>query len=82
MGYARNTLSCIISSSTSQRPEFFTVSVPTCMQYPREKKRGIAKKLILTIRAIMIGEQIDVVGGDFLWHCMAVLQQQGQPQYY
>ena len=29
------------------------------------KKRGIAKKLILTIRAIMIGQQIDVVAGDF-----------------
>ena len=29
------------------------------------KKRGIAKKLILTIRAIMIAQQIDVVAGDF-----------------
>ena len=36
------------------------------------KKRGIAKKLILTIRAIMIGQQIDVVAGDFngtAWRC-------------
>ena len=36
------------------------------------KKKGIAKKLILTLRAIMIGEQIDVVAGDFngtAWHC-------------
>ena len=36
------------------------------------KKKGIAKKLILTIRAIMIGQQIDVVAGDFNgteWRC-------------
>ena len=36
------------------------------------KKRGIAKKLILTIRTIMIGEQIDLVAGDFngtAWRC-------------
>ena len=29
------------------------------------KKRGIVKKLILTICAIMIGHEIDVVAGDF-----------------
>ena len=28
--------------------------------------KGIAKKLILTIRAIMISQQIDVVAGDFI----------------
>ena len=36
------------------------------------KKRGIAKKLILTIRAIMVGQQIHVVAGDFngtAWRC-------------
>ena len=36
------------------------------------KKKGIAKKLILTIRAIMISQQIDVVAGDFngtAWRC-------------
>ena len=36
------------------------------------KKRGIAKKLILTICAIMSGHQIDVVAGDFsgtAWRC-------------
>ena len=36
------------------------------------KKKGIAKKLILTIRALMIGQQIDVVAGDFNgtpWRC-------------
>ena len=36
------------------------------------KKKGIAKKLILTIRAVMISQQIDVVAGDFngtAWRC-------------
>ena len=36
------------------------------------KKRGIAKKLILTIRAIMISQQVDLVAGDFngtAWRC-------------
>ena len=36
------------------------------------KKRGIAKKLILTIRAIMIVQQVDMVAGDFngtAWRC-------------
>ena len=36
------------------------------------KKNGIAKKLILTIRAIMISQQIDLVAGDFngtAWRC-------------
>ena len=36
------------------------------------KKKGIAKKLILTIRAIMISQQIDVVARDFngtAWRC-------------
>ena len=29
------------------------------------KKKGIAKKLILTIRAIMISQKVDLVAGDF-----------------
>ena len=36
------------------------------------RKRGIAKKLILTIRAITIGQQIDLVPDDFngtAWRC-------------
>ena len=36
------------------------------------KKRGIAKKLILDIRAIMISPQVDLVAGDFkgtAWRC-------------
>ena len=36
------------------------------------KKRCIAKKLILTIRAVMLGEHVDLVAGDFngtAWRC-------------
>ena len=36
------------------------------------QKRGIAKKLILTIRAVMLGENVDLVAGDFdgtAWRC-------------
>ena len=37
-----------------------------------DKKKGIAKKFILAIRAIMISQQVDVVAGDFngtAWRC-------------
>ena len=47
----------------------------------RAKKRGISKKLILTIRAIMIGQQIDLVVGDLNSTAVA-MQQQRQHQYY
>ena len=30
------------------------------------KKKGIAKKLILTIRAIMTSQEVDLVAGDFI----------------
>ena len=36
------------------------------------KKKGIAKKLILTLRAFMISQEVDLVAGDFngtAWHC-------------
>ena len=36
------------------------------------KKKGIAKKLILTLRAIMISQEFDLVAGDFngaAWRC-------------
>ena len=35
------------------------------------KKRGIGKKLVLTVRAVMLEEHVDVVAGDFngaAWH--------------
>ena len=72
MGFARNTLSCIISSSTTQRPGnlYGVLSLHKSNIYA--KKRGIDKKLILTIRPIMISQQIDVFAGDFngtAWRC-------------
>ena len=36
------------------------------------KKKGIAKKLILTLRAILISQEVDLVSGDFkgtAWRC-------------
>ena len=44
--------------------KYFTVfSLHICNIYA--KKRGIAQKLILTIRAIMISQEVDLVAGDF-----------------
>ena len=68
----------ILSRASFRRPplsgqETFTVlSLHVSNIYA--KKRGIAKKLILTIRAVVVGQQIDVVAGDFMkpWqtvHC-------------
>ena len=59
----------VLSRASFRRPplsgrKFFTVlSLHTSNIYA--KTRGIAKKLILTIRAIMISQQVDLVAGDF-----------------
>ena len=59
----------VLSRASFRRPpisgqKFFTVlSLHTSNIYA--KTRGIAKKLIYTIRAIMIGQQNDLVAGDF-----------------
>ena len=66
----------VLSRSSFRRPpvsgqETFTV-LSLHISHIYAKKRGIAKKLILTIRAIMISQQIDVVAGDFngtAWRC-------------
>ena len=66
----------ILSPTSFRRPplsgqESFTV-LSLHISHIHAKKRGIAKKLILTNRAIMIGQQIDVVAGDFngtAWRC-------------
>ena len=47
---------------SSQETFYGVVSTKKATSTP---KRGIAKKLILTIRTMMIGQQIDVVAGDF-----------------
>ena len=55
---------------TSGQVTFTVLSLHTNNIYA--KKKGIAKKLILPIRAIMISQQVDLVAGDFngtAWRC-------------
>ena len=60
--------------------KFFTVlSLHISNIYAKEK--GIAKKLILTLRAIMIPQDVDLVAGDFNGADVA-LSQPRQNQYY
>ena len=59
----------VLSRASFRRPPTsgqvtFTV-LPLHINNMYARKKGIAKKLILTIRAIMIGQQIDVVASDF-----------------
>ena len=57
-------------SPVSGQKSFAVLSLHFSNVYAR--KKGIAKKLILTIRAIMISQQIDLVAGDFsgtAWRC-------------
>ena len=66
----------VLSRAIFRRPPvsgqktFTVLSLHTSNIYA--KRKGIAKKLILTIRAIMISQQIDVVADDFngtAWRC-------------
>ena len=71
MGHARDSFTCLIRRPPLSGQETFTVLSPH-ISHIYANKRGIAKKLILTIRAIMIGQQIDVVAGDLngtAWRC-------------
>ena len=71
MGSARGAFTCLVSSTSSQRPENIYNSVLTRQQYLR-RVTGIAKKRILPIRALMIGQQNDLVASDFnrtAWRC-------------
>ena len=68
MGYARG--ASFRRPPLSGQKTFTVLSLHISNIYA--KKRSIAKKLILTIRAIMIGQQIDLVAGDFngtAWRC-------------
>ena len=58
-----------VSRATPQRPENFHSSVST---YLRAKQQSIAKKLVLMIRAVILGEHVDLVEGDLngtAWRC-------------
>ncbi len=71
MGFARGAFTCFISQTTPQRPKNIHSSVFAYKQYLRQK-RGIAKKHTLTIRAVMLGEHVDLVAVDFngtAWRC-------------
>ena len=67
VGHARCSFTCLISSTTNQRPGNLYCVVSTYQQHLRQEERHR-----LTIRAIMISQQIDVVPGDFkgtAWRC-------------
>ena len=61
---ARGTLSCIISLSTTQRSGNLYGAVSSYEQHLRQEE-GIAKKLILTLCAIMISQEVDLFADDF-----------------
>ena len=70
------TMQSVLSRASFRRPPvsgqvtFTVLSLHISNIYA--KKKGIAKKLILTIRAIMISQQIDLVAGYFngtAWRC-------------
>ena len=44
--------------------KYFTMLFPHISNI-HAKKKGVAKKLILTLRAIMISQEVDSVAGDF-----------------
>ena len=71
LGLTRRAITCLFSSTTSQRKKKFTVmSLHINNNYV--KKRGIGKKLILTIRAVMLDAKVDLVAEDFngaAWRC-------------
>ena len=67
MGPIRSAFTCLVSSTSAARKRLRPSNIYV-------KKRGIAKKLILTIRAVMLGEHVDLVAGDFngaAWRCIS-----------
>ena len=64
MGSTRCSFPCHISASASERAKVVYRVVSTYQQHLRQKK-GITKKLILTLRAVMISQEDDLVAGDF-----------------
>ena len=84
-GGRRWVMQVVISRASFRRPplwpEVLYSVVPTCTQYLR-KKTGYCKKLILTIRAIMIGQQFDWVAGDFNGTAIAMQQPKSSSSEY
>ena len=61
MGPTGSHLPCIIPKVTAQRQIILHYDVVT--QFAQ--KRGIGKKLLLTVRTVMLQEHVDMVAGDF-----------------
>ena len=59
MGFTRCSFTCLISSSCGQWSEVLYCIIAAA------KKKGIAKKIIQTLRAIMISRDVDLVPSDF-----------------
>ena len=55
MGTTSRHFPCIIPKITAQRQILF---------HHEAKKRGIGKKMMLTVRTVMLQEHVDVVAGD------------------
>ena len=70
MGLPRRSFTCLFSSCCSQWSEVLYCIIAAHQQYSCQEK-GIAKKIILTLRAI-ISQCVDLVAGDFngtAWRC-------------
>ena len=81
MGHARCSVTChhfVVRPVSGQK--YFTVLSPhICNIYA--KKKGIAWKLILARRAVMMSQEVDLVAGDFngtAWR----YRSQRQPHHY
>ena len=77
MGHARCSFTCLILWTTSQRPEVLYCVVSTYQQHLRQEERH-RQKLILTLRAIMISQQVDLFAGDFngtAWRCRSTIDE-------
>ena len=71
MGFTKHSVTCFFSSCCSHWSESLHRIIVSHQQF-FAKKRGIAKKIIQTIRALMISQNIDLVAGDFngaAWRC-------------
>ena len=65
MGFTRCSFTCLISSSCSQWSEILYCIIAGHQLYLCQEK-GIAKKIIQTLRANMISHEVDLVAGDVI----------------
>ena len=65
MGLINCSFTCLISAITSDRPEVLCSALSLHISNVYAKKKSIAKKLSLTLRAFMISQEVDLVAGDF-----------------